>query len=66
MPRKDINQTAFGVAQQATGEAVPKTKRAASVRGGLRGGKARNAALTSDQRADLARLAASVRWKKKT
>ena len=34
------------------------------VRGGLKGGKARAAALTPDQRVDIAREAAVARWKK--
>jgi hypothetical protein len=32
--------------------------------GGLKGGKARAAKLTSEQRAEIARKAASARWKK--
>jgi hypothetical protein len=34
-------------------------------RGGLKGGKARAKALTPEQRAEIARVAASARWKKK-
>lgn len=34
-------------------------------RGGLKGGKARSKALTPEQRAQIARVAASARWKKK-
>jgi hypothetical protein len=33
-------------------------------RGGLKGGKARAKALTPEQRAEIARAAASARWKK--
>lgn len=33
-------------------------------RGGLKGGKARAAAMTADQRADAARKAAKSRWRK--
>lgn len=33
-------------------------------RGGLKGGKARADKLTAEQRAEIARLAASARWKK--
>jgi hypothetical protein len=33
--------------------------------GGAKGGRARAKALTSEQRADIARLAAQARWKKK-
>jgi hypothetical protein len=32
--------------------------------GGLKGGKARAASLTAEQRAEMARLAAQTRWKK--
>jgi hypothetical protein len=34
--------------------------------GGLKGGKARAAALTPEQRSEIARAAASARWKKGT
>ena len=34
-------------------------------RGGLKGGKARAKALTDDERAEIARVAASARWKKR-
>lgn len=34
-------------------------------RGGLKGGKARAAKLTPEQRAEIARKAAAARWKKK-
>jgi uncharacterized membrane-anchored protein len=34
-------------------------------RGGLKGGKARARALTPEQRAEIARVASSARWKKK-
>ena len=35
-------------------------------RGGLRGGKARAALLTPEQRSEIAHKAASARWKRKT
>jgi hypothetical protein len=69
-PRDPI-QLAKQVFDIATGDAedtVSPKKRAASVRGrrgGLKGGKARAKALTSAERADIARLAATARWKKK-
>ena len=66
-PRKDFTQTAFGVVQQATGEAEPSQplsgKKADSRKGGLRGGKARAEALTPEQRSEIARKAAEARWK---
>jgi hypothetical protein len=41
---------------------APATKRARS--GGIKGGPARSAALTPEQRSEIARAAASARWKK--
>ena len=35
-------------------------------KGGLKGGKARAAKLTPEQRAEIARKAAAARWKKKS
>ncbi len=69
-PRDPI-QLAKQVFDIATGDAedtVSPKKRAATVRGrsgGLKGGKARAKALTAAERADIGRLAATVRWKKK-
>ena len=40
----------------------PQTKRARS--GGVKGGAARAAVLTPEQRSEIARVAASARWKK--
>lgn len=69
MPRKDLNQTAFSIVQQATGEVVPEPidekKKAAQEsgrRGGLKGGTARSAALTPEQRSEIAKKAAAKRW----
>jgi general stress protein YciG len=69
MPRKDLNQTAFSIVQQATGEVVPapidEKKKAAQEsgrRGGLKGGTARAAALTPEQRSEIAKQAAAKRW----
>jgi hypothetical protein len=49
---------------------VDDGKNAAAVelgqRGGLKGGKARANALTPEQRAEAARLAAQARWRRKT
>lgn len=68
-PRKDFTQVAFGVVQQATGEAPPAKKpltgkKADSQKGGLRGGKSRMEALTAEQRKELAKKAAEARWGK--
>ena len=72
--RKDENELAFGIVQAMIGEgprpqppgegaknpeAVERGKR-----GGSRGGKARAAKLTPEQRAEAARIAAKARWKR--
>lgn len=67
MPRKDINQIAFSVVQQATGEVVvpPETVKAKSGRkGGLAGGKARAKTLSATERSAIAKKAAAARWRK--
>jgi len=66
----DINQLAKAVVDAATlGEPeVIDTRDPAAVtlgrKGGLKGGKARAASLTPQQRSEIARLAASKRWQK--
>jgi hypothetical protein len=68
MPKKDMNQIAFSVVQQATGEVVPQpetAKEKAGRKGGAKGGTARAKALTADQRSEIAKTAALVRWKKR-
>ena len=69
MPRKDINQTAFSIVQQATDETPPepidekkKAAQDAGRRGGLKGGTARAATLTPEQRSEIAKKAAAKRW----
>ena len=69
MPRKDFAQTAFDVVQQATDETPPEPidekKKAAQDsgrRGGLKGGDARAAALTPEQRSEIAKKAVKKRW----
>lgn len=64
---RDINQTAFSVVAQATGQAEqPKTKNPAAVTlgrlGGLKGGKARAEKLTPLQRHQISQKAAKARW----
>lgn len=69
---KDVNQRAVMIAQIATGEIEEdKTsdgKNPAAVAlgklGGLKGGKARAASLTPERRAEIAKKAAEIRWKK--
>lgn len=58
MPKKDLNQLAFSILQQAIGEA-PKTggpalagKKANSRKGGIKGGAKRMASMTEDERKD--------------
>jgi hypothetical protein len=64
----DVIGAAVKVMKIATGE-EEETPRAveteANRRGGLKGGKARAKALTAKQRAEIARIAAEARWKKK-
>ena len=70
---RDPNQLARLMVQIATGEAevspVRKDKDPLAVelgrRGGLKGGKARSAALTSDQKRNIAQAAAKARWGKR-
>jgi hypothetical protein len=59
--KKDINQTAFSIMQQATGEVE---KPPAKVDGRAAGGLARAKNQTKEDRIDLARLASLARWKK--
>ena len=72
MPR-DTNQLAATVVAKLTGTAPPepdedegKDPAAVSLgrRGGLKGGKARAAKLTAEERSEIARKAASARWGK--
>lgn len=77
MPKRsstDLNQTAFNIVQQSTGQLAPAkdvptlAKNPAAVAlgrlGGLKGGKARAANLSAKQRKDIALKAAKARWKK--
>ncbi|KAF0178285.1 MAG: hypothetical protein FD161_2032 [Limisphaerales bacterium] len=68
---KDLNETAFSVMQQATGQAKPEPKpekNPAAVAlgrlGGLKGGKARAESLSSGQKKKIAKIAATERWAK--
>lgn len=67
-PRKDFVQIAHAVFQQASGEvpapAEPTKAQETGRKGGLKGGAARKAALTPEQRSEIAKKAASTRWKK--
>ena len=66
---EDLNEIAFRVMQQATGEEPSEeadTRNPAAVElgrlGGLKGGKARAAKLTPEQRSAIAKRAAEARW----
>ena len=67
---EDFAETAFRVFQEAIGEA-PKTespeKNPAAVSlgrlGGLKGGRARAASLSAEQRSEIAKKGARARWK---
>ena len=74
--RPDIAETAYRVMQEAIGETrktLPLSERAErnsdavkrGAKGGARGGKARNAKLTADERQRMAIVAAQARWKKR-
>lgn len=68
MPKKDINQTALAVVQQATGEVelpAESTKAKSGRLGGLKGGNSRAAALSSNDRSAIAKKAAAAHWHKK-
>lgn len=72
MPR-DPNQAAKMIADMAWGEAEPEpvvpAKNPAAVAlgklGGAKGGKARAAKLTKEQRVEIAKKAAAARWGRK-
>lgn len=73
--RKDINETAFHLVAQTTGQKPQEPEReftpiqaAASAMGklgGPKGGKARAAALTKKRRSEIAKKAAAARWRVK-
>ena len=68
MPKKDLNQLAKFIVDQATGEIPPKpvpTGKAKSGQlGGLKGGDARAKKLTAEERSEIAKKAAAKRWAK--
>jgi len=61
---RDANQLAHMIAAIATGEIEQIDKPKGQVKGGKIGGKNRAAALTPEQRSEIARYAAQARWKK--
>ena len=68
----DLNQLAKRIVDEATGEIAPEEeideKKKAAIEsgrlGGLKGGNARAEKLTPEERAEIARTAATARWKK--
>jgi len=62
---RDANQLAKFITDLATGEASPVVLSDGGKRSiGKKGGTARAAALTKEQRKEIARIAADARWKK--
>jgi hypothetical protein len=62
---RDPNQLAKSIIAIATGEIAPPTaKQIRAKKGGDVGGAARAKILMPEQRSEIARLAASARWKK--
>ena len=67
----DPNQLAALIVADATGEAPARKHRknpsavALGRRGGLKGGKARAASLSPEERSEIAKRAAAARWKDK-
>jgi hypothetical protein len=55
---KFIIDVATGQVEDTPGKAPNRAK------GGMKGGKARSAALTPEQRSEIAKAAAAARWKK--
>jgi hypothetical protein len=73
--KRDINQLAKSIVDQATGQAAdrqveePKKDPAAvelGRRGGKKGGKARAEKLTPEQRSEIAKKAAEARWRRQS
>lgn len=67
MPKKDLNQLAYSIMQQATGEVLKpeeSAKAKAGRAGGVKGGAVRATKLTPAERAEIAKKAAAARWKK--
>jgi len=67
---RDLNRLAVAIVQEATGEVPqepPGDKNPHAVAlgrlGGMKGGKARAAKLTAEQRREIARRAAEARWR---
>lgn len=65
MPKKDMNQLAKFLVDQATGQVEPAPKLTGKAKagqlGGLKGGDARAKKLTAEERSEIAKRAAKVR-----
>ena len=71
---RDMNQLAYQIVQEATGQAPPEPPAAPDTRnqaalalsrlGASKGGKARAASLSASKRSAIARKAVLARWKK--
>jgi hypothetical protein len=64
MAKQDLNQLAAGIVAKSTGQKNPAAVALGKL-GGLKGGKARAAALSARQRKMIARKAAASRWNKR-
>jgi len=68
--KRDFSQVAHDVMMRATGQApakkAPSAKQVAGRAGGLKGGKARMAAMTDDEKARLSALGVAARKKAPT
>lgn len=59
----DLNQMAYRIVRESTEPKTPETLAQVNGRnGGLKGGKARAAKLTPEERSEIARKAAQKRW----
>ena len=65
MTKEDVNQIAARVIEETTEEGKNPAAVALGRLGGLKGGKARAAALSAKKRQQIARKAAKSRWRKK-
>lgn len=68
---KDPNRAAASILAKITSEPDPKPEKNPAAQalghlGGLKGGKARAASMTAEERKESARKAAEARWGKKT
>jgi hypothetical protein len=65
MTRDDLNQVAARIVAESTADGKNPAAVMLGRLGGLKGGKARAAALSPKKRKQIARKAAATRWKKK-